>query len=315
MDTIELKPNVIVICGPTGVGKTAVGIELAKRFHGEIIGADSMQIYRYMDIGTAKPTQDEQAEIEHHMIDVANPDEDYDAETYMMASRKIIHDLHNQGVLPIVVGGTGFYIKALEYGLFSPGISDQVIRDRLRKEAEMSGSVFLYEKLAQCDPAAADVIHPNDTYRIIRALEVYEMTGEGISTYRDQHRFSDSPFRTLKISLKMTREALYKRINKRVDRMIDASFVDEVKGLLKKGYPANLKSMQSIGYRHMVFFLEGQMPWEEAVRTMKRDTRRYAKRQLTWFNADDSVIWMETNQRNDITKRVESFLNKEHNGK
>lgn len=308
MNNVKIKPNVIVICGPTGVGKTAVGIELAKRFNGEIIGADSMQIYRYMDIGTAKPTQDEQAEVEHHMIDVANPDEDYDAETYMAASRKIIHDLHNQGVLPIVVGGTGFYIKALEYGLFGPGVSDPVIRDRLRKEAEISGSSFLYEKLAQCDPVTADVIHPNDTYRIIRALEVYEMTGEGISTYRDQHSFSDNPFRTLKIGLKMAREALYKRINERVDRMIDLCFLDEVKGLLRKSYHADLKSMQSIGYRHMALFIEGQVSWEEAVRTMKRDTRRYAKRQLTWFNADDSVIWIEQNQLNNIDKRVKCFL-------
>jgi tRNA dimethylallyltransferase len=308
MNNAKLKPTIIVICGPTGVGKTAIGIELAKRFNGEIIGADSMQIYTYMDIGTAKPTQDEQAEVLHHMINVANPDEDYDAETYMTTSRKIIHDLHNQGVLSIVVGGTGFYIKALEYGLFSPGVSDPVIRDHLRNEAELYGSGFLYEKLAQCDPVAADMIHPNDTYRIIRALEVYEMTGEGISTYRDQHNFSDNPFITLKIGLKTTREVLYKGINKRVDRMIDAGFVDEVKGLLEKGYHADLKSMQSIGYRHMVLFIEGQISWEEAVRTMKRDTRRYAKRQMTWFNADDSVIWIEQNQIADINKLVECFL-------
>ncbi|MBW1642998.1 MAG: tRNA (adenosine(37)-N6)-dimethylallyltransferase MiaA [Deltaproteobacteria bacterium] len=308
MNTVKLKPNVIIICGPTGVGKTTVGIELAKRFNGEIISADSMQIYRYMDIGTAKPSKAEQSAVAHHMIDIINPDEPFDAEMYSKAAREELNRLHIQDIIPFVVGGTGFYIKALEHGLFDPGPSDSAIRDRLRKKAEISGTRFLYEQLSQSDPDTAAIVHPNDTYRIIRALEVYELTGKGISTYRSQHDFSDNPFRVLKIGLKMDREILYERIDKRVDIMIEAGFVDEVRNLLYKGYHADLKSMQSIGYRHIAGFIKEQISWDEAIRTMKRDTRRYAKRQFTWFKSDDSVKWLEPGRKEDIHKIVESFL-------
>jgi len=302
------KQRIIIVCGPTGIGKTSVGIELAKCYHGEIVGADSMQIYRYMDIGTAKPTQDDRAEVAHHMIDIIDPDEPFDAEMYSKIAREKISSLFNKEKIPFVVGGTGFYIKALEHGLFDPGPSDVEIRDRLREEAKNSGSGSLHEKLRQCDPDTADIIHPNDTYRIIRALEVYEMTGEGISAYRRQHDFSDNPYNVLKIGLKMNREALYTRINKRVDMMMEEGFVDEVKGLLDKGYHSDLKSMQSIGYRHITSFIMGDISREEAVRTMKRDTRRYAKRQFTWFNADPSVHWIEPGKIKEIRKSVEDFM-------
>jgi len=308
MNVSKSKPNIVVICGPTGVGKTTVGIELAKRFHGEIISADSMQIYRHMDIGTAKPTEAEQAEVPHHMIDIIDPDEPFDAETYSKMARKKIYSLDHQGLVPVVVGGTGFYIKALEYGLFDPGPSNPAIRDRLKVEAETKGASFLYEKLSETDPDTAENIHPNDTYRIIRALEVYEMTGKGISTHQNNHSFPDSPFRVLKIGLQMDREALYERIDQRVDWMLKAGLVDEVQDLLNKGYHHNLKSMQSIGYRHMADFIRKQISWDEAVRTMKRDTRRYAKRQFTWFNADASVKWMEPGNLKDIQKIAERFL-------
>ena len=302
------RQNIIIICGPTGVGKTTVGIELAKRFSGEIISADSMQIYRYMDIGTAKPTKAEQDDVSHHMIDIIYPDEPFDAEMYSKMAREKIHRLHDQGIIPFVVGGTGFYMKALEYGLFDPGPNDPAIRDRLRKEAEISGTHLLYERLRRSDPDTVETVHPNDTYRIIRALEVYELTGTGISAFRSQHGFSDNPFRVLKIGLEMKRETLYKRINQRVDMMMEAGFVEEVQGLLNKGFNSDLKSMQSIGYRHITSFIKDQFPLDEAIRTMKRDTRRYAKRQFTWFNADDSVKWIGPERMNDIGKMIGRFL-------
>jgi len=308
MNTVKLKPNVIVICGPTGVGKTSVGIELAKRFNGEIISSDSMQIYRYMDIGTAKSSGAEQAAVAHHMIDIINPDELFDAEMYSKAAREKLNHLHVQDITPFVVGGTGFYIKALEHGLFNPGLSDPDIKDRLRKEAELHGIGFLHERLGQCDPDTAAIIHPNDTYRVIRALEIYEMTGKRISKYRDDHSFSDTPFRVLKVGLKMDRKILYERINKRVDMMVEAGFLDEVRNLLNKGYNADLKSMQSIGYHHIAGFIKEEITWDEAIRTMKRDTRRYAKRQFTWFNADVSIKWIEPDRMEDIHKMVENFL-------
>lgn len=308
MNTTQLKPDVIVICGPTSVGKTSVGIELAKYFNGEIVSADSMQIYRYMNIGTAKPTEAEQAEVPHHMINIIDPDEPFDAETYSTMARKKIRSLANKGTVPFIVGGTGFYIKALEYGLFDPGPSNPTIRERLRAEAETYGPDFLYEQLIKADPDIATNIHPNDTYRIIRALEVYEMTGKGISIHQNNHSFSDNLFRVLKISLQMERKELYERIDQRVDWMIEAGFVDEVQGLLNRGYHAGLKSMQSIGYRHITDFINKQISWDDAVRTMKRDTRRYAKRQFAWFNADDSVKWFEPRQMEQLHSLVDGFL-------
>jgi tRNA dimethylallyltransferase len=308
MNVSNHKPSIVIVCGPTGVGKTAVGIELAKRFNGEIISADSMQIYRYMDIGTAKPTKAEQVEVAHHMIDIIDPDEPFDAEAYSKVAREKIYSLHHQGIAPLVVGGTGFYIKALEYGLFDPGPSNSAIRDRLKEEAETYGTDFLYEQLSLTDPDTAANLHPNDTYRIIRALEVYQLTGKGISSHRNNHNFSDNPFNVLKIGLHMERKTLYERIDQRVDGMLEAGLVDEVQGLLNKGYHYDLKSMQSIGYRHMTDFIRKQISWDEAVRTMKRDTRRYAKRQFTWFNADASVKWMEPAHLMDIQKIAERFL-------
>lgn len=309
MNTDRIKSDIVVICGPTGVGKTSAGIELAKRFNGEIINADSMQIYRYMDIGTAKPTKAEQSEVPHHLIDIIDPDEHFDAEIYSEKARKIVHMLHGQGIIPFVVGGTGFYIKALEHGLFDPGLADPVVREKLKKEAGVKGTGFLYDRLRRSDPETAAVVHPNDTYRIIRALEIYELTGEGISSHRRRHDFSDQPFNVLKIGLKMKRETLYDRINKRVDKMLAEGFIDEVMNLLDKGYPADLKSMQSIGYRHLTDFIQERHSLKEAVRIMKRDTRRYAKRQFTWFQADDCVTWFEPDQLPEMRKMVENFLN------
>jgi tRNA dimethylallyltransferase len=302
------KPKVGVICGPTGIGKTAVGIRLAEKLGSEIISADSMQIYRHMDIGTAKPTPDEQNRILHHMIDIVDPDEVFDAVRFAEMAREKVTQLHQRGVMPFVVGGTGLYIKALFQGFFQSHPIDPKIRARLRKVAAENGSSVLYDRLKQADPDAADRLHPNDSYRIVRALETIESTGRSISELQQDHGFADEPFDALKIGLQMDRQKLYDRIDQRVDLMIGAGLVDEVKSLLGRGYSADLKSMQSIGYRHMADFLEGRLPWDECVRTLKRDTRRFAKRQYTWFGADRQIRWYEPDQLNEIIRLVEGFL-------
>jgi tRNA dimethylallyltransferase len=310
MKPAQKKPKLIIICGPTGIGKTATAIEIAEAFNAEIIGADSMQIFRYMDIGTAKPTTAEQARIPHHMIDIVDPDAPFDAARFANLARAKAAQLHDRGIIPFMVGGTGLYIKSFLSGIFQSEPVDSKIRDRLRKEATEHGTDFLYRRLKQCDPITAKRLHPNDSYRILRALETYEATGKPISEYQNTHAFSGQPFDVLKIGLNMDRALLYERINERVDAMIAAGFVDEVKKLLNMGYPPALKSMQSIGYRLMVDYLEGRFTREECVRTLKRDHRRYAKRQLTWFGADDEIVWMEPGQVQDIKDLVVEFLKK-----
>ncbi len=302
------KPKIIVICGPTGVGKTAVGVELAGHFNGQIIGADSMQVYRHMDIGTAKPTAEEQARVAHHMIDIIGPDEPFDAARYAELAGTKIFELDRQEVTPFVVGGTGLYIKALLHGLFEAEVFDADVRRRLKQEADAQGIESLHERLRRLDPESAERLHPNDRYRILRALEVVETTGKPISRYHREHGFSEQPFEALKIALSMDRKALYARINQRVDAMIAAGFLEEVKSLLAQGYSGNLKSMQSIGYRHMLDFIQGRSSREACVRTLKRDHRRYAKRQLTWFKADPQIIWKEPGQVEEIKMLVEKFL-------
>jgi tRNA dimethylallyltransferase len=308
MDSKSCKPRIIVICGATGIGKTAVGIELAEKFGGEIVGADSMQIYRHMNIGTAKPTPAEVARIPHHMIGIVNPDDDYDAVLFSRQARERIADILHRGLIPLVVGGTGLYIKALLHGLFQSKPVNPEIRARLKLDAAEKGSLFLFERLKEADPDTAGRLHPNDTYRIIRALETIESGGESITSLHREHRFGDDPYRPLKIGLQMDRQKLYARIDRRVDLMAEAGLVQEVKKLLNMGYDAGLKSMQSIGYRHVLEFLEEKCSWEECVRTLQRDTRRFAKRQFTWFGADKQVNWFEPDQLDDMAGLIARFL-------
>ncbi len=302
------KPKIVIICGPTGIGKTTTAIRLAKAFQGEIVSADSMQIYQFMDIGTAKPTEDEIACAPHHLINILTPDMPYDAVLFEKHARQAIEKIHRQNRLPFIVGGTGFYIKALVHGLFDATPSDSNIRSRLKKEAVQLGAKTLYERLIARDPETAKKIHINDTYRIVRALEVYEVTGVPISHHQRDHQFRESAFRCLKFGLTMDRNALYERIDARVDAMIREGLLDEVKMLLQKGYPSSLKSMQSIGYRHMADFLENRLTWEEAVRILKRDTRRYAKRQMTWFRSDAEMNWLAPHQIDEMKDFVREFL-------
>ena len=302
------KPRLVIICGPTGVGKTSAGIGACRHFGGEIVSADSMQVYRKMDIGTAKPTAEEQRAARHHLIDIVDPDEPFDAARFSEMARSVVNELHATDTVPFVVGGTGLYIKSLLYGIFQAESPPDEVRQRIKAEAEQHGSAALHNRLQQLDPATAGRLHPNDTYRIIRALEMIETTGKSISSHHAHHGFNEMPYEALKIGLEMGREVLYDRINVRVDRMISEGLQQEVEGLLGRGYSAELKSMQSIGYRHMVDYLQGRLDWEEAVRTLKRDTRRFAKRQFTWFKADPEIIWTEPDRVEELYPKIEAFL-------
>ncbi len=308
MNDENKKTRVVVVCGPTGIGKTSTSIALARRFGGEIVNADSMQIYRYMDIGTAKPTADEIAQVPHSMVDIVDPDQPFDAARFSERAAVEIEKLEKRGLLPIVAGGTGLYIKALVHGLFRARPADKELLDQLTAEAEEKGSVVLHARLEACDPAAAGRIHVNDTFRIVRALEVHLSTGKGITEFQEEHGFSEEPYDVLKIGLHMDREKLYDRINRRVDIMLDEGLLAEVKELLARGYQRELKSMQSIGYRHMGDYLSGEVTWEETVRLLKRDTRRYAKRQMTWFRKDRDLVWATPSDKEKLFGIVEEWL-------
>ncbi len=302
------RPSLIVISGPTCVGKTDVAIALAERVAGEIVSADAMQVYRHMDIGTAKPTKQERARVPHHLIDVVEPDESFNAARFKAMAEVVISDLNEKQRPSFVVGGTGLYIKALTQGLFESNEQDKTLRKKLNEEAQAKGLEVLYERLREVDPEGAARLHPNDTYRIIRALEVFELTGKPLSVHHREHRFSDKPYRVLNIGLFLDRQVLYDRINKRVDSMITLGLVDEVRWLLDQGYGPELKSMRSIGYRHMTEYLQGRSPWDESVGLLKRDTRHYAKRQFTWFGADPEIQWSQPGEIDSMRKRIDEFL-------
>ena len=298
----------VILLGPTGAGKSKLALEWAEELGGEIISADSMQVYRYMDIGTAKPTRDDQKRVRHHLIDLVTPDQSFHAALYRTLGRKTIDQLH-QDKKPIwVVGGTGLYIKTLTQGLFSSPKIDPHVRESLKQEAKEKGGDALYERLKIKDPRTAFRLHPHDLFRIIRALEVLDSMGVPISFYREQHRFGERPYLTLKVGLEVNREKLYHRVEERLDQMLENGFLQEVKGLMEMGYGPELKPMQSLGYKQLVQFLLKEIGWDEAVRRIKRDTRHYAKRQLTWFKADSEVHWWdESADRQNIFLEIKSF--------
>jgi len=304
-----LKPRVICIVGPTGVGKTAMALELADRWGGEIVSADSMQVYRHMDIGTAKPTPEERRRIPHHLLDVVDPDETFDASRYCDLARAAIALLHRQKRPVFVVGGTGLYIRALLGGLIEGPGANEVLRRELKQEINQKGKAHLYQRLRTMDPGAADRIHPHDGVRIIRALEVLELTGRSIVDHQQGHHFGECPYEVLKIGLRLDREQLNDRIERRTDRMIAEGFVEEVRRLLDMGYGESLKTMQSLGYRNLVSFLAGRQSLEEAVRQIKRDSCRYAKRQMTWFAADREGGWLDPGDVEGAATRIGLFLN------
>ncbi len=305
----EERPRVVILLGPTAVGKSKLAMELAECFGGEILSADSMQVYRYLDIGTAKPTPEERKRVHHHLIDLVDPDEPFHADLYRILGRRTIDQLHRDAKRIWVVGGTGLYIRSLTQGLFHSPKIDPSVRKRLREESQEKGGAFLYERLIRVDPKTASRVHPNDLFRIIRALEVFDSTGVPISFFREQHRFGERPYSTLKIGLETDREALYRRIDKRVEEMVEKGLLKEVEHLMEMGYGPELKPMQSLGYRQMGQYILKRMEWDEAVRQMKRDTRRYAKRQWTWFKADPEIRWYDASGgKKEIFQQVKSFL-------
>jgi tRNA dimethylallyltransferase len=310
MESTADRTRLIVICGPTGIGKTSLAIDLARRFLGEIIGADAMQIYRYMDIGTAKPTPEEQAAIRHHLVDVVDPDEPFDAARFRDLATQAIRMIRREGRRPFVVGGTGLYIKALIHGLFEAPAADPQVRRRLQSEAAADAEA-VYRRLEEEDPESAARIHPNDTYRVIRALEVLESTGVPLSRHLGRHGFLREHYPALKILLNMDRGELYRRIDLRVDQMVQQGLLEEVRSLLQRGYAPDLKSMQAIGYRHMLDYLAGKTGWKESVALLKRDTRRYAKRQLTWFRADPAMQEASPGEGDRLAARIHHFLERD----
>ena len=302
------KQRLIAILGPTGVGKTETAITLASEWGAEIISADSMQVYRMMNIGTAKPSLEERAIVKHHMIDIVNPDESFNAALYNRMAGEIITALQAEKKHIFIAGGTGLYIKTLLGGLFEGPSADENIREFYREELKCHGKAYLYSKLKEKDEQAAARINANDTVRIIRALEVLELSGESIVYQQARHGFGDSGYDCLKIGLMMDRDCLYARIDQRTDKMIQKGFLEEVAGLLEKGYHENLKPMRSLGYKHMVSFIKGMYSFEEAIRLMKRDTKHYAKRQMTWFGADKEIEWISPQDVDTAKQRIEQFL-------
>jgi len=288
-----MPPKILVICGPTASGKSDLALELARRLDGEIVNADSMQLYRGMDIGTAKPTPEQRAEIPHHLIDVADPDQPFSAADFAGAAEAAIRGICSRGKRTIVAGGTGLYIRALLKGLVdSPGDGGE-IRQGLREEARKRGNQAMWEELRRVDPQIAERIHPNNLVRILRALEVFRLTGTPLSRYQQEHGFSGQPYRSMQIGIRVERPLLYSRIDERVNRMLEQGLLQEVQQLLDAGYGPESKAMRAIGYKEMTAYLAGEYSLDEAIRLIKRDTRHYAKRQMTWFNTDKDILWLE----------------------
>ncbi|HPT77927.1 MAG TPA: tRNA (adenosine(37)-N6)-dimethylallyltransferase MiaA [Candidatus Atribacteria bacterium] len=288
------KIPLVIITGPTAVGKTDLAIRTALELNSEIVSADSMQIYRYMNIGTAKPSLEERQGIAHHMIDIVDPDEEYSVARYQVEARETIEQIYRKGKIPILTGGTGLYINSVIMPMdFTEAAEDPQYREELRLLAAEKGNEYVHQMLVNIDPETAAKLHPNDIRRVIRALEVFYLTGRRMSDYRQDFANMESQYDIVYLGLNMNRDDLYERINKRVDKMIDSGLLDEVRNLMEMGYTKNLISMQGLGYKEMIRYLEGQCTLDESIEVLKRDTRRYAKRQLTWFRRDKRIEWLD----------------------
>lgn len=288
-----MKQPLIILTGPTAAGKTALSIQLAKRIGGEIVSADSMQVYRRMDIGSAKVTKEEMDGVPHHLIDVLEPSEDFNVVVFQEKAREALKKIYQAGHIPVIVGGTGFYIQALLYDIdFTENDSDMKFRKELEKQAKEEGPEVLHNTLCRVDPESAKAIHPNNVKRVIRALEFYEKTGKKISLHNEMERKKESPYAFSYYVLTMDREKLYERIDSRVDKMIADGLVEEVIRLRDMGCRRDMVSMQGLGYKEILDHLNGELSLEEAAYVLKRDTRHFAKRQLTWFKRERDVTWL-----------------------
>jgi len=301
-------PRIVAVVGPTAVGKTECAVDLAERLNGEVVNADSMQVYRGLDIGTAKPTQQERAGVRFHLIDVVDPDQGFSAGTYCRLARAALEDIASRGKSIILCGGTGMYVRALLHGLFEAPAADRELRRRMaREEKDRPGA--LYERLKDVDPQKAEAISPGDMVRIVRALEVYELTGTPLSEHHQRRGWARKQYASFIAGLERDREDLYRRIDDRVDRMMEQGFLEEVTRLREKGHRLHLNSMQALGYKHLLEVVEGRCTLEEAVRLLKRDTRRYAKRQWTWFRHEPGCRWYRYPEEYDrLAADAQSFM-------
>lgn len=289
-----MKKPLIILTGPTAVGKSALSIALAKAVNGEIISADSMQVYRQMDIGTAKIMPGEMDGVPHYLIDVLSPKEDFNIVLFQKMAKEAMEEIYAKNKIPILVGGTGFYIQAVLYDIdFTESEEDSPYREELWQIAKTQGETVLHQMLGECDPEAAKEIHPNNVKRVIRALEFYKSTGKKISEHNAQERKKESPYDFLYLVLNQDRAILYDRIEKRIDLMVEQGLVEEVKALKEQGCHKEMVSMKGLGYKEILSYLDGECTLEEAVEILKRDTRRFAKRQLTWFRREKEPVWID----------------------
>jgi len=298
----------LVICGPTGSGKTSLALSLAEKFSLEIISADSRQVYRRMNIGTAKATSSEQKIMPHHLIDLIEPDQEFSVAEFVDRAHPQIHDIIARGKLPCVVGGTGLYIRALLGGLAQLPTGDPKLRLQLHQREKEEGAGTLYRYLQQVDPVAAAEIHPHNLIRIVRALEVYTLSGQKISVLKAEHRFAEQPYRTMKLAPEFPRKELYFRINQRTKQMLDGGLIAEVEELVND-YSVDLKVLRTLGYREVVDYLCGNISAEQMETDIKKHTRQYAKRQLTWFRKESDIIWVDSiNESGKIIQSIDSFF-------
>lgn len=300
------KP-LIILLGPTAVGKTKISIQLAKKLDSEIISADSMQVYKYMDIGTAKPTKEEMEGVRHYLIDEVYPDEEFSVAVYRDLAKKYIDDVLSEGKLPMVVGGTGLYISSLSKSLDFTIVGDPGYRESLQELALLHGNSYLHNLLSDVDPDSYMRLHENDTRRIIRALEVYKSTGKTISEFQKESKGKPIDYELCMIGLAMDRKRLYDRVNQRVDKMIEEGLIDEVKMLLSMGYDKSLTSMQGLGYKEIISYIEGEYSLEGTIDKLKQDTRHFAKRQLTWFRREERIHWVNLDEYDDMNCIVENI--------
>lgn len=303
------KQTLVMVVGPTAIGKSSLSIELAKKLNGEIVSADSMQIYKYMNIGTAKIKEEEKEGILHYLIDEISPDVEFSVSDFQKRAKDHIDNIVSREKLPIVVGGTGLYINSLIYDLdFTTSVSNWKLRDEYTDKAEKFGNECIHNKLKEVDPISAKRIHLNDTKRIIRALEIYEETGKPMSEYYEDFRKPKDEFKLIIIGLNMERERLYARIGDRVDKMIEEGLVEEVKSLMDMGYHKNLTSMKGIGYKEIISYLNSEYGIKDAIEILKRETRRYAKRQLTWFRREEQIYWINVDEFSRDSDLIEHAL-------